>query len=333
MSHTHVVVGRGTVGSRLARFLADRGEHVVVITRSQRNAKRPGIDHVAGDATSAESLMAAVASPSVIYNCVNPPYDKWEAEWPRLSRAIAQYAIRAGADLVTCSNLYGYGPHDGVLTEDLPLNATWTNGRVRADMWREAKGLHDAGDLRVTEVRGSDYLSASDQSRMGHRVVPNLLLGKPIQLLGALDQPHTWTDPDDVARLMVTLAGDERSWGKPWHVPSNEPRTQRQVVADIAGALGVSDYRLSAVGSAMEALLGVFNPTIRELNRGRYQFTRPFVMSSDAAQKTFGLSPKPWETAIQDLIRPYRDYADTHGKASLARLGHGALDSEGSPTP
>jgi len=269
-----------------------------------------GVERVRGDASSVESLLAAAPQATVVYNCVNPPYDKWEAEWPRISRAISQFAMRAGADLVTCSNLYGYGPYEGILTEDLPLDATWTNGRVRADMWLAAKALHDAGDLRVTEVRGSDYLGPSDQSRMADRVVPNLAKGKPIRLLGALDQPHTWTDPDDVAALMATLAGDDRSWGRPWHVPSNEPRTQRQVVGDIAKELGVHDVRLSAVGPTTERILGLLNPVIRELNRGSYQFDAPFVMSSKAAEETFGLAPKPWGKVIEDLVSAYSNSAN-----------------------
>ena len=325
MSRTHVVVGSGTVGSRLARFLADRGERVVVITRSQRKAKRPGIDHVAADATSTESLMSAVASPSVIYNCANPPYTTWTRQWPLLSRAVNDYAIQTGADLVICSNLYGYGPHNGVLTEDLSLLATWANGKARATVWEETKALHDAGRVRVTEVRGSDYLCANEQSRMGHRVIPNLIVGKPFQLLGELDQPHTWTDPDDVARLMLTLSDSDSGWGRPWHVPSNEPRTQRQVVADIARELGVSEYRLSAVGKPMETLLGLFNPLIREINRGRYQFDRPFVMNSEEAQLAFGLTPKPWAQVIADLVRPYVTLAKEQGNEALANLGNTRL--------
>jgi nucleoside-diphosphate-sugar epimerase len=215
--------------------------------------------------------------------------------------------MRTGADLVICSNLYGYGPHEGVLTEDFPLKATWVNGVARAKVWQENKALHDAGKLRVTEVRGSDYICANEQSRMGDRVVPNLIAGKPIQLLGAIDQPHTWTDPDDVAKLMITLAEDDRSWGRPWHVPSNEPKTQREVVADIANELGVTDYKVAPVGILLENILGVFNPVIRELNRGRYQFTKPYVVGSKAAQDTFGLSPKPWGQVIRDLVKTYKN--------------------------
>ena len=144
--------------------------------------KPAGIEYRAGDATSVEQLLARAPEAKVVYNSANPPYNKWETEWPKLAGAVNEFAMRAGADLVICSNLYGYGPYDGVLTEDLPLNATWANGRARARVWEEAKALNDSGKLRVTEVRGSDYICPNDQSRMGNRVVPNLLLGKPVQL-------------------------------------------------------------------------------------------------------------------------------------------------------
>ena len=307
MSDLHVIIGGGTIGGRLAKLLAGSGKRVLVIARTAENKASAGIEYRAGDATSVEQLLARAPEAKVVYNCANPPYNKWETEWPKLSAAVNEFATRAGADLVICSNLYGYGPYDGILTEDVPLNATWTNGQVRAKVWREAKALNDSGKLRVTEVRGSDYICSNDQSRMGDRVVPNLMLGKPVQLLGALDQPHTWTDPDDVARLMMKLAEDDRSWGKPWHVPSNPPKTQREVVADIAKELGISNYKLSAVGKALESVLGLFNPLIRELNKGAYQFDRPFIMNSKAATETFGLAAKPWNQTIDDLVRPYRN--------------------------
>lgn len=331
MTDPHVVIGAGTIGGRLARLLASQGKKVVVMTRSgsvragSGIEDRSGIDYRAADATSGESLFQAAPKAKTLYNCANPPYNTWDRQWPLLSRTVNDYAMQTGADLVICSNLYGYGPHAGVLTEDLPLKATWANGKARARVWEEAKALHDTGRVRVTEVRGSDYLCANEQSRMGHRVIPNLIVGKPVQLLGELDQPHTWTDPDDVAQLMASLADSDTGWGRPWHVPSNEPKTQREVVADIAHELGVSDYRLSAVGKPMQTLLGLFNPLIRELNRGRYQFDRPFVMSSEAAQSAFGLSPKPWPQVISDLVQPYVSLARDHGKAALSNLGNTRL--------
>ncbi len=306
MSDLHIVIGVGTIGSRVARMLAEKGKSVIVVSRSKPNLGIPGVEEKTGDASSLDSLLTVASSAKTIYNCANPPYNSWEVEWPKISSSVSEFAMRTGADLVICSNLYGYGPHEGVLTEDFPLNATWANGVARAKVWQENKALNDAGKLRVTEVRGSDYICANEQSRMGDRVVPNLIAGKAIQLLGAIDHPHTWTDPDDVAKLMITLAEDDRSWGRPWHVPSNEPKTQREVVAAIAKELGVTDYKVAPVGIFLENILGLFNPVIRELNRGRYQFSKPYVVSSKATQETYGLYPKPWSKVIADLVMTYK---------------------------
>jgi nucleoside-diphosphate-sugar epimerase len=320
MTALHVVIGSGMVGTRLAEKLARNKKKVVLVSRNKKSINNSGIAQMMGDATSLQSLLKVADKAKVVYNCVNPPhYNKWDVEWPVMFKNISDYAIKVGADLVTCSNLYGYGPFDGVLTEEIALNASWTNGKVRALMWIDAQHIKDTGQLRVTEVRGSDYICANDQSRMGDRVVPNLIAGKKIQLLGELDQPHTWTDPDDVAELMLTVVENEKSWGRPWHVPSNKPKTQRQVVADIARELKIVDYRLSAFGSGMEKLIGFFNPIVRELNHGSYQFNKPFVMSSQAAQETFGLSPKPWDLVIKDLIKPYLEFVNKNGRSAITK--------------
>jgi nucleoside-diphosphate-sugar epimerase len=307
MTETHVVLGSGTVGSKLAARLGGAGKRVLLISRSSNGPSIANVERVQGDASSVESLKSAAPKVDFIYNCVNPPYNKWDKEWPPIQKAVTELSMKTDAVLVTCSNLYGYGPHKGVLTEDLPLGATWKNGRIRADMWLQVKKHHDAGKIRATEVRGSDYISASDQSRMGDRVVPRLIEGKSVQLLGSLDKLHTWTDPDDVAHLMMVVAEEEVAWGRPWHVPSNGPMTQRHVVRDIALELGIKDPKVSSVPPIIEKTLGLFNPIMRELGHTAYQFNEPFVMSDERSRKTFGLKPKAWDLVIRDLVKQYKE--------------------------
>jgi hypothetical protein len=99
------------------------------------------------------------------------------------------------------------------------------------------------------------------------------------------------------------------------------------VVADVAKELGVTNYKVAPVGLFLENILGLFNPVIRELNRGRYQFVKPYVVSSKAAQETFGLSPKPWQLVIKDLVRPYLKNAEASRKEAI-RNTHGASDKD-----
>ena len=303
---THLVVGAGEVGTAVATVLAEAGVDVVLASRSGRGPTDARIRLASVDASSAEALLSTVPDAVVIYNCVNPEYHRWATDWPPVAAAFLAYAERTGAVLATVSNLYGYGPVDVPMTEDLPLAATGAKAQVRIRMWQDAKAANDAGRIRATEVRGSDYLCPGPHSMLGDRVVPRILAGKGVQLLGDIDQPHTWTAPVDVARTLVTVAADERGWGRAWHVPSNATRTQRQAVDDLAGAAGVPTVKVSTVPTALLRLAGLFQPALRELKETEYQRERPYQLDDTAARQAFGLEPTPWQELLAGMVERYR---------------------------
>ena len=306
MSRTHVVVGAGIVGSTLAELLANDGHDVIVITRSGSGPTHKNIKRVAANVSDLSKLLEIAPRAAAIYNCVNPPYHRWAKEWPPIAESFLGYAEKTGAVLVTCSNLYGYGPVDVPMTESLPLNAPGVNGKVRAQMWLEAKALHDAGRIKATEVRGSDYVCAGAQSRVGTRVLPKILAGKPAQVLGSIDVKHTWTYPLDVARLMQIVATDSKAWGKAWHVPSNEAKTQKELVNELAATAGVKDPKLSSVPNAMWNLLALFNPLMKALKETAYQMQRPYILDESAARKAFGIQPTEWKQILKEIVAETR---------------------------
>jgi nucleoside-diphosphate-sugar epimerase len=302
MNELHLVVGAGAVGSALADLLAKDGKAVIVATRSGTGPKHANIKLVAADANDVSSLLKVAPNAVAIYNCVNPPYHQWAQLWPPLAASFISYAEKTGAVLVTCSNLYGYGPVDVPMTESLPLIAQGVKGKVRAQMWLEAKAMNDAGLIKATEVRGSDYVCAGDQSRVGSRVMPKILAGKPAQVLGDLNLKHTWTYPLDVARLMQIVALDSRAWGKAWHVPSNEPKTQTELVSELAATAGIKDPKLSSVPTGVWNLIALFNPLMRALKETAYQMQRPYILDDSATQKTFGMRATPWNQILNEVI-------------------------------
>ena len=213
-------------------------------------------------------------------------------------------AEASGATLVTLSNVYGYGPVDGPMTEDTPLTEHTRKGAVRTRMWQQALAAHEAGRIRAAEVRASDYIGeAGDQTNFGSRVVPKMRAGKPIMLMGRTDQPHTWTYTGDAARLLAAVGADASAWGRAWHVPSNAPRTQAEVIADLAAGLDVPMPKIRTAGAGMLRTVGLFNPPARELVEMLYEFDRPFVLDSSRAQKAFGLEPTPWDEIIAETLR------------------------------
>ncbi len=312
----HVVVGAGPIGSGTAKALAEAGHRVRIVTRSGSGPS--GIERAAADAADAATMAALTKGAAVIYNCANPPYHRWPAMWPPIAASLVAAAEQAGAVLVTVSNLYGYGPaarsigsagYDAghPMTESTPLAATGKKGKVRAQMWRDALAAHQAGRIRAVEVRASDYVGPGASSVLGERVVPRVLRGRPVTLIGRTDRPHTWSFTDDVVAMAVLAGADSGAWGRAWHVPSNEPRTQRQAVDDIARAAGVEPVPVRTLPAAMLYGIGVVSPLLRELRETEYQFSQDFVMDSTAATRTFGLQATPWDRVIAGAIAPYAD--------------------------
>ncbi len=289
----HVIVGAGPVGTAVATQLLAQGQQVRVVTRSGGGID--GTERVRADAGDADRLTAVTEGATALYNCVNPPYHRWAQDWPPVAQALLTAAERSGAVLATTGNLYGYGEVSAPMTEATPAAATGTKGRVRNEMWRDALAAHEAGRLRTFEVRGSDYLGGN--SYLSTVVLPAWRKGRTAYVPGALDVPHTFTDVRDVAALMVHGVGDERAWGRAWHVPSNAPLTMRDLAGIAATQLGVP-AKLRALPYAAVWLAGLTNPFIKELRETQHQFRKPFVLDSSAAQETFGLKPQPIEDSV-----------------------------------
>ena len=193
------------------------------------------------------------------------------------------------------------------MTEQTPLAATGKKGKVRAQMWRDAFEAHQAGRVRAVELRASDYVGPGANAVLGDRVVPRVLKGQAVTLLGRTDRPRTWSYTGDVATMAVVVAQDERAWGQVWHVPSGEPRTQQQAVDDLARVAGVKPVPVRTAPGAVMYAMGLFSPLMRELRETKYQFTEDFVMDSSAAQSAFGLEETPWDSVLAEVISSFRN--------------------------
>jgi nucleoside-diphosphate-sugar epimerase len=304
-----MIVGAGPVGSATALLLAEEGDRVTLVSRSGSGPDHPSIEKVATDAADRASMLRLSVGAVAVYNCANPSYHRWPTDWPPIAASLLQAAKECGSVLVTMSNLYGYGRVDHPMTEDDELAATGTKGRVRAQMWKEASAAHEAGQVRVTEARAADFFGPglTSSSHLG-RAIPRVLAGKTVRVLGDPDAPHSWTYVPDVARTLVLLARDERAWGRPWHVPTNQPFSQREVVAALATLAGVRAPRVRGIPSWVVRAGGVVSPLLRELREVLYQFERPFVLDSSTFTRTFGLEPTPMDEALAKTLESWNEH-------------------------
>ena len=304
MSHLHVVFGSGTIGRALIDELIARGLPVRSVTRTRSAGLPTGVEQSVGDASGPAFATEAARGATVVYQCMNPPYHKWSELFPPLQRAVVAGAKAAGARYVSFENVYMYGDTKGVpITEHLPNVARTRKGRVRAAMAEELVQLASTGDLQVTTARGSDYFGprATDQSPFGDRVIGNALKGKPAQVIGNPDQPHSYTYALDAGRTLATLGTDDRAVGQVWHVPNAPAKTTRELIAMIARTLG-RDIKVQVAPKLILKLMGLFNPTVRELDEMLYEFEQPFIVDGSKFERTFGIGATPFEESIPATV-------------------------------
>ena len=305
----HVVLGTGPLGLAVASHLAARGDRVRAANRAGRADLPEGVEVVGADVAVAADAKRACAGAAVVYHCANPPYARWSELHPPLMDAVIEGSAAAGSRLVFGDNLYAYGPVDGPLTEDLPYLATGPNGRTRARIAETLMRAHESGRVRATIGRGSDFFGPhAHLSTVGDRVFARALEGKPAQVLGNPEVPHTATYIEDFARALVTLAEQDEALGEVWHVPNAETVTARRFVQMVFEAAG-HPPRLRPAPRWGIAMAALFNPTLRAVKEQLYQSEGPWVVDSSKFERAFGWRATPLPEAIRATVAWFRDDA------------------------
>jgi nucleoside-diphosphate-sugar epimerase len=304
----HVVVGSGPIGSAIARLLADQGEHVRMITRSGGGPEHPLIERVAADAADAGRLTGLTAGAETLFNCANPKYTEWERLWFPMNDAMIAAAKATGAVYVITGNLYVYGPQPGGrMSENTPMAAVGRKGKVRIKMWQAALN----SGVRTVEVRGSDYIGAGAVGVFSSVLLPAMQKGRTAWAPGKPDLPHSFTYTGDMARAMVTLARDERAYGKAWHAPTLPAVTIRELADRYAALTGAQRVTIRPLPRFVMRTAGLVVPMARELAEMDYQFYAPFHLDSRLTEQTFGLVPTPLDVPLREIA--------ANAEATLAR--------------
>jgi len=313
MSASHVVLGTGAIGRAVAEELVRRGESVRMVNRSGKMDEVPAeVDVVASDLYHQAKIREVTRGAKVVYQASQPHYYEWPERFPALQKSIIDGLTGSDAKLVLVENLYMYGDTNGKpMTEDMPYNAHTRKGRVRGEISKAAFDAHKDGQVRVTSARGGNFFGPwGIDSTMGARAFYPLLRGKPAQLIGRTDIPHTHTYVKDFGIALVILGERDEADGQAWHVPNDRPMmSQGELVRMVAEEADV-EPRMSSMGKTMMAIGGLFIPEAKETVEMMYEFDRPFIVDSSRFEKTFGMNATPMKEAIRETVAWYRSHPE-----------------------
>ena len=295
-----VVLGAGPVGRAIVEALVERGHRPTVVTRSGTEIE--GAVTRRADLTDPTVARSTLADATVVFTTAQPAYHRWVAEFPSLQASIVRAALAAGVPLMVIENLYGYGPHDGPLTEATPMRPTTRKGTVRAEMWRALEAAAAREGLQTAAVRASDFVGPQvEGSAFGTRFFGPLRKGKPAQTIGDVDALHSVTYVPDLAEAVVRVAEDDTAWGRAWHAPCAPAVSQRRL-AELAAATIGQTGSITRLPLPLLRLAGLFVKPAKESVEMLYEFDRDFVVDSSAFTEHFGLEATPLSAALATVM-------------------------------
>ena len=315
MTINHVVLGTGAIGRATAEELLRRGESVRMVNRSGKMDEVPaGVELVASDLYDPAKVREVTRGAKVVYQSAQPRYSEWTEKFPPLQKSIIEGLTGSNAKLVIVENLYMYGDQNGKpMTEDTPYDAHTRKGQVRTEISRAALAAHKEGLVRVTIARGGNFFGPWGlDSTMGGRAFYPLLQGKPAQLIGRTDLPHSHTFLRDFGSALVILGEREEADGQAWHVPNDQPSmTQAELVRMFAAEAGV-EPKISSMGKLMMTIGGLFIPEAKETVEMMYEFDKPFIIDSSKFEQAFGLKATPMREAIHETVAWFKSHPERH---------------------
>jgi len=317
MSIKHVVLGTGAIGRAIMEELIKRGESVRMVNRSGKMDEISAeVEVVASDLYDRAKVKELTRDARVVYQASQPRYNEWPEKFPLLQKSIIDGLTGNGAKLVIVENLYMYGDTNGKpMTEDTPYKAHTRKGRVRGNISIAAFNAHKEGRVRITSARGGNFFGPwGTDSTMGARAFYPLLRGKPAQLIGRVDLPHSHTYIKDFGRSLVILGERAEADGRAWHIPNDMPKlTQGELVGMFAQEAGV-EPKISSMGKLMMAIGGLFIPEAKETVEMMYEFDKPFIVDSSKFEKAFGMKATPMREAIRETVNWYKNHMElNHG--------------------
>jgi nucleoside-diphosphate-sugar epimerase len=308
-----IVLGaRGRFGRAASRAFSAAGWRVTLAVRPGGAAAVPGgaaavpggAAAVPGghatvevDATDADALARAATGQELIVNALNPPYDRWASEVPRLTAAVLRTARTSGATVLLPGNVYNFGPEMPRLLDEHTPRFGVGKGRLRVEL---EQAYRDAGVPTIV-LRAGDFIERERTGNWFDTHVAHELDKGRVTYPGPLEVVHSWAYLPDLARAAVGLAARRAELPSFADVPfPGYALTGRELASALERVVG-RPLQVRAFPWWMLGLLAPFKPLLREVVEMRYLWQVPHALSGDALARWLpGFEATPLEVALAE---------------------------------
>lgn len=299
-----VLGANGRLAHAVAKAFLAHGHDVVAVTRSARCEGLSGrVEFRAADAMDRAQVIAATMGVDMIFNGLNPPYDKWEGFVLPMARNVIAAAKENRAVHLFIGNVYNYGKEIGLnVDEGAAFSPTTDKARMRIEMEALFKDATRDG-VKTIILRAGDFYGTDKTGTWLDQMIATKIDKGAFSWPGPYDLPHAFAYLPDLADAFVRLA--ERADDLPIFSQFNfEGHTLTG--EDFARAAERAAGRKLArkrVPWPLLALVGLFSPIVREVVKMNYLWFTPHSLSGERLEAFLGgVASTPAEEAIAQAL-------------------------------
>lgn len=279
----------GVIGKELAKSLPQYTNAIRLVSRNP--VKVNDTDELfPADLLNAEAVMQAVAGSEIAYLVAGLPYNHktWAEQWPVIMTNVIAACKAHHCKLVFFDNIYAYGPVDGVMTEDTPMNPSSKKGATRKEIVTMLVKEYESGALQALIARAPDFYGpATPLSLTTPMIFDRLKRGKTPQWLLNPELQHAFIYTPDAGRATALLGNTATAYNQVWHLPAPKEMITGKAFIEKAAAAYNAKPRFTALRKWMIRLGSLFSGIIKESMEMLYQYDRDYIFSSEKFSRAF----------------------------------------------
>ena len=297
-----IVGGTGLISTAITRSLVERGDDVTIYNRGRQKAEIPEeTKRIMGDRKDYAAFEAQMAEAGT-FDCVIDMIGFLPEETKSAVRAFRGRTEQ----FIFCSTIdvYTKPAKRYPITEDAERqpSPSFPYAFRKAKCERILEEAHERGDFSLTVIRPAHTYGEGraliHPFAGGSHIYDRIRKGKPIIIHG--DGSSLWAacHRDDVGRAFANAAGNEKTYGKAYHVTSEEWMTWDQYHQGIAEAMGAPPPEIVHIPTD---LLGKVFPRTAEWLVENFQYNNIFDNTAAEADLDFRYTIK-WLEGVRRTV-------------------------------
>ncbi|WP_332238724.1 SDR family NAD(P)-dependent oxidoreductase [Sporolactobacillus sp. KGMB 08714] len=312
MERALVLGATGGIGQAIVAELIARGSHVIAFGRSQQKMKkifaaynRQQFSYATGDVFDADTVADAAKDADVIFHCANVNYQEMKNKLLPMGQSVMTAADRLHKKIVVIDGIYVYGHQVAEGNEAHPKHPHTQKGKIRlayeklifSDQWRNAQPLI---------VRLPDYYGPTSQSAYLQPTLEGLTRHRIAFFIGNLTTRREYIYLPDAAQMIVSLAERDDTSRENWNIPGSGLISGKEIVKIVREITG-RRKRAIPLHTWMIALIGLFDPFMREVTEIMYLTKEGFILSGEKYRKRVGpIVRTPFRQGLAQTLRAYK---------------------------